>query len=387
MELATESHDNNNNNNNSTYPVILHTAEDDHALVLTVCRSRSAYHDGLCTSSEDHSLIEQITLLKQQDKILYFDLQLIRGKEMENEMHNKKNKNNADTMIHVAATVSNDQKGCELVTFLLSLEPLKLLHQETIRTVAEPFHIDETTALPVTGLDNPIVARDALLYWDISHRQLILLFQQQPSALSKPASSFVVAGNTTTSAGYHRFYNPGAWARMVSVNGSDLVVTFFDLEQHSLFVTQCHLRQGQYDCKLPQLVDATAYHGDFTDYGAGAFPDLQLSPYCRDNRSKNSSVGCPVLVYFVQKENNSTSNSTGCLRVMICVDPHCQHTSVFDVTCGLAGYGRDASLTFPLPNRALVSFLDLRGHDDPAFMQTKLALFEVEKEANAANKE
>ncbi|CAB9531550.1 hypothetical protein SEMRO_3669_G350110.1 [Seminavis robusta] len=231
---------------------------------------------------------------------------------------------------------------------------MQVLPIEILRHASEPFHIDDTTSLPVTGLDNPLLAGQALAYWDITNRKLVGQFHMQ-------AMPFSIVDNTTT---FGAFYNPGAWARMVVIPKSNaLVVTFFDLEQHSLFVTYCNsLSSVNSPCGPPRLVDAHAYNGDFTDFGAGGFPELQLG-----------WNGCPVLVYFVQ-----SSPQKGCLRVMQCLDVLCVQFRVFDVSGGLAGHGRDASVTFPSRGTAIVSFLDLQGHDDdPSFMQARVAVFDV----------
>ncbi|EOD05231.1 hypothetical protein EMIHUDRAFT_97157 [Emiliania huxleyi CCMP1516] len=95
------------------------------------------------------------------------------------------------------------------------------------------------------------------------------------------------------------------------------------------------------------------------DFGAGAFPDLALSPH-----------GAPALAYFVE-----ASPSRGCLRVLRCSDPLCGSWRLFDASCGPRGYGRDASLAFGRDGAIVASFLDLDGHDDPARMIARVAVY------------
>ena len=101
---------------------------------------------------------------------------------------------------------------------------------------------------------------------------------------------------------------------------------------------------------------------DFTDYGAGAFPDMVLSP-----------KGNPVLVYF------NEASSTGQLKAMLCSDPMCAQFRVVTLSSGQPGYGRDCSVGFAeQSSRMLVSFLDLQGKDTLDGMVARLAVLEAQ---------
>jgi hypothetical protein len=308
-------------------PLFLHTAQNDTALGLTFC--------GYC---------RPMLLIDNIPKVLYFDLQLI---EEENQ----------NPVAQVVAAVSNSETSCQLIQFQVAIDmttsTTSIIDRKVLLNSSEPFRIDQSTALPISGLNNPVLANGSLAYWDVTHHKLLL---QNPQI----SSPIVIADNSTGT-----FKTPGAWARMVAIPDTDiLVVTFFDLEQHSLFVNRCRVVPTGHNCDTPRVVDTEALQGDFTDWGAGAFPDLQLNPH-----------HCPVLAYFVQ----TPSNTSGCVRILQCHDPFCQGFRVFDATCGLSGYGRDASVTFPMPGSVIVSFLDLQGRDDPIFMQARAAVFENEE--------
>jgi len=61
--------------------------------------------------------------------------------------------------------------------------------------------------------------------------------------------------------------------------------------------------------------------------------------------------------------------------VLRCSDPLCGSWRLFDASCGPRGYGRDASLAFGRDGAIVASFLDLDGHDDPARMIARVAVY------------
>ena len=56
-------------------------------------------------------------------------------------------------------------------------------------------------------------------------------------------------------------------------------------------------------------------------------------------------------------------------------DPVRPASVLFDASCGPRGYGRDASLAFGRDGAVVASFLDLDGHDDPARMIARVAVY------------
>ena len=232
-----------------------------------------------------------------------------------------------------------------------------------------PFTIDSHTNLPSHGLDNPVLARTkgnglTLAYWDIDAHALRLVFTPPGVLCGNSAAArttVMVASNATG------FVNPGAWTRMIAVDGgAGLVVAFFDLPAGVLYVAACDA--GRHTCEAPRAVDTGVGHRDFTDYGAGAFPDMQLAP-----------DGNPVLVYFSEKGGDEHDGSAGQLKAMLCADPKCAAFHVTVLASGLPGYGRDCSVAFANDGNMLVSFLDLQGKDAPNAMVARLAVLEAQR--------
>ena len=236
----------------------------------------------------------------------------------------------------------------------------------------QPFTIDPKTNLPSAGLDNPVLARTAsngltLAFWDIGARALRLVFTPpgvpcgDGEAGGGARTVVTVASNATGG-----FTNPGAWTRMVAVNGgAHLIIAFFDLPAGTLYVAACDAER--HTCETPRAVDTAAGHRDFTDYGAGAFPDLRIAP-----------DGNPLLVYFSEAGGGDDGTAAGQLKAMVCADPLCAAFRVEVLASGAPGYGRDCSVAFDAAGeRMLVSFLDLQGKDTPGAMVARLGVWEA----------
>ena len=63
------------------------------------------------------------------------------------------------------------------------------------------------------------------------------------------------------------------------------MLAYFDLPAAELRLVRCERATRR--CDAPRLLDGAVAQGDYTDYGAGAFPEMRVGP-----------DGHPVLVYF-----------------------------------------------------------------------------------------
>ncbi|EOD22394.1 hypothetical protein EMIHUDRAFT_116795 [Emiliania huxleyi CCMP1516] len=284
----------------SSRPVLCHTSSGGRALSLGICL------DAVCSQFKAVELERAV-------KVRHCDLESS-GREG----------------TRVAAALS-DEAGSRLVLLRVDLPTGSVAAKTVLATAADPFTVNETTRRPERGIEGPVLA--------------------------DRRSSVVVA--------------QGGGAGVAAAGGMDaLLLTFFDLARHSLFLARCFrlLRR----CDAPRRSAPAAalglglgrvIRGDalapLSDFGAGAFPDLALSPH-----------GAPALAYFVE-----ASPSRGCLRVLRCSDPLCGSWRLFDASCGPRGYGRDASLAFGRDGAIVASFLDLDGHDDPARMIARVAVY------------
>ena len=137
------------------------------------------------------------------------------------------------------------------------------------------------------------------------------------------------------------------------------MLAYFDLPAAELRLVRCERATRR--CDAPRLLDGAVARGDYTDYGAGAFPEMRVGP-----------DGNPVLVYF------STAAVTGAgeLRAAFCADARCESVVVRTLATGRAGFGRDASVAFASAGGELAMMVTLldRGLGNASDAAARLAV-------------
>ena len=274
--------------------------------------------------------------LARTEKVRYNDVRLL---------HNE---------LLVAVSLSNiTHPGVELYLLRVNADDLSVRDRSLVARSDVPFGINESTSFPTGGLEAPclLVGDDGaadVAYWDVVGRRLALVWD----AGSPNATTATVAAASSPRS------NPGAWVRGVRVGGT-LMLAYFDLPAAELRLVRCERATRR--CDAPRLLDGAVAQGDYTDYGAGAFPEMRVGP-----------DGNPVLVYF------STAAVTGAgeLRAAFCADARCESVGVRTLATGRAGFGRDASVAFASAGGELAMMVTLldRGLGNASDATARLAV-------------
>ena len=283
--------------------------------------------------------------LARTEKVRYNDVRLL---------HNE---------LLVAVSLSNiSHPGVELYLLRVNADDLSVRDRSLVARSDVPFGINESTSFPTGGLEAPclLVGDDGaadVAYWDVVQARLALVWD----AVSPNATTVTVAAASSPRS------NPGAWVRGVRVGGT-LMLAYL-VTRRRLRLVRCE--RATRTCDAPRLLDGAVARGDYTDYGAGAFPEMRVGP-----------GGNPVLVYF------STAAVTGAgeLRAAFCADAHYESVVVRTLATGRAtGFGRDASVAFASAGGELAMMVTLldRGLETPA-MRRRASLF-LRRESRAVS--
>ena len=273
----------------------------------------------------------------------------------------------------VAAELSNSTQkpiGCTLSVLEISLDPLALLRTTVVDHSTTPYI--HTGVLPTGGFEMPCLipagggTRVHLAYWKVESRELVLVFD----VLTGGSGGSGGGGNASTAVvvdvGHNASSSPGAWTRGLAVDGTSLLLTWWDLGTGVLKLTRCQAAPPR-RCAPPEALD----HGgqlDLSDFGAGAFPDFRAPP---PGAAGNAG---PVLAYFSEANASGWRAAAGELRLLTCPDANCTHPAVVTAASGRAGFGRDAAIAFTR-GAMLITFLDLQGKDSPTEMAARIASF------------